>query len=95
MSFGYVHPMDDACASRMHELLVVVQIEAVEIGTLTAFDLLDSQDLPLQELNRFAGAGFHSEFIDDAARIHDSPNPCPTEAVPAGAWLQTRATRGG
>jgi hypothetical protein len=29
----------------MHEFLIVMQIEAIEIGALAAFDLLDAQDL--------------------------------------------------
>ena len=38
--------MHGAGAAAMHELLVVMQIEAIEIDALQAFDLLDAKDLP-------------------------------------------------
>ena len=37
--------MHRAGAAAMHELLVVMQIEAVEVDALAALDLLDAQDL--------------------------------------------------
>ena len=54
----------------MHELLVVVQVEAVEVDALAAFDLLDAQDLALEELHRLAGAGLHHPFPDFVAGAH-------------------------
>jgi hypothetical protein len=62
--------MDDAGASGVQELLVVVQVEAVEVGALSAFDLLHPYDLTAQKLNGFAGAGLHDEFTDDASLAH-------------------------
>jgi hypothetical protein len=41
----------------MHELLVVMQVETVEVGALATLDLFDAQDLPFEELDRLAGAG--------------------------------------
>jgi hypothetical protein len=63
--------MDYTGAARVEKFLVVVQIEAVEIGALAAFNLLDSQDLAPQKLYRLAGARLHDEFIDDVAPAHD------------------------
>jgi hypothetical protein len=62
--------MDDAGASGVQELLVVVQVEAVEVGALSAFDLLHPQYLTTQKLNGFAGTGLHDEFTDDASLVH-------------------------
>jgi hypothetical protein len=62
--------MDDAGAAGVQELLVVVQVKAVEVGALSAFDLLHPQYLTTQELNGSAGARLHDEFTDDAALVH-------------------------
>src|SRR6202043_2911660 len=59
-----------AGAAAMHELLVVMQVETIEVGALAAFDLLDPQDLPFQELDGLAGAGLENEFANDLARGH-------------------------
>src|ERR1700722_18417008 len=59
-----------AGAAAMHEFLVVMQVEAIEIRTLAALNLLDAQDLPLQEFDCLAGAGFDDEFRDDLPRCH-------------------------
>jgi len=44
-TFGGVKAVHGAGAAAMHELLVVMQVEGVEVGALAAFDLLDAQDL--------------------------------------------------
>jgi hypothetical protein len=49
----------------MHELLVVMQVEAIEVGALTTLDLLDAQNLSFQQFNRLAGAGLQNEFGND------------------------------
>src|SRR3984893_6568077 len=67
---GKVQAVDDAGASGVQELLVVVQIEAVEVGALSAFDLLHPYYLTTQKLNGFAGARLHDEFTDDASLVH-------------------------
>ncbi len=69
-ALGRVEAVHRARAPAMHELLVVVQVEAVEIGALAAFDLRDAQDLPLQQFDGLAGAGLQSVFEKDAAFAH-------------------------
>src|SRR5260370_5916202 len=59
---GRMKAVHRAGAAAMHELLVVMQVEAIEIGALAALDLLDAQDLSFQELDRFAGARLQDEF---------------------------------
>jgi len=54
----------------MHEFLVVMQVEGVEVGALATFDLLDAQDLALQQLDRLAGAGLQHEFGDHLTAAH-------------------------
>jgi hypothetical protein len=62
--------MDDAGASGVQEFLIVVQVEAIEVGALSAFDLFHPYYLTLQQLNGFAGARLHDEFTDDASLVH-------------------------
>ena len=57
-------------AAAVHEFLVVVQIEAVEVDALAAVDLLDAQDLSRQKLDGFPRAGRHHEFRDHRACGH-------------------------
>ena len=57
-------PVQVARAAGVEELLVVVQVEAVEVGALPAVDLLDAQDLPAPQLERLAGAR-----LDDRASL--------------------------
>jgi len=54
----------------MHELLIVMQVEAIEIGALAALDLLDAQDLPLQQFDRLAGAWLDDKLRDYLALRH-------------------------
>ena len=54
-------------APAMHEFLVVMQIEAIEIDALQALDLLDAQDLARQQLDGLAGARLHHPFEQDLA----------------------------
>ena len=46
----------------MHEFLVVVQVEAIEVDALVAVHLLDPQHLPLQQFDRLAGPGLDLQF---------------------------------
>src|SRR5450432_5336 len=78
-------------AAAMHELLVVMQVEAIEVGTLAAFDLLDAQDLTFQKLDRLAGAGRHDEFGNDLPRSHRAV-PVTASAFRAAAYSR-RASR--
>jgi len=48
--------MQRARAAHVHELLVVVQVEAVEVGALAPLDLRDAHDLALQHFQRLARA---------------------------------------
>jgi hypothetical protein len=50
--------------ARVHELFVIVQIEAVEIHTLATFNLLYAQKLPLLELQGLAGTRFNHPLAD-------------------------------
>ncbi len=68
-----------AGAAAMHELLVVVQVEAVEVGALAALDLLDAQDLALQQFDRLAGPRLEDEFRYDRA--------CWSSRAPGGLGL--------
>jgi hypothetical protein len=65
-----VQAVDDAGAPGVQELLVVMQVEAVEVGALSAFDLLHPQYLTTQKLNGSAGARLHDEFTHDAPLVH-------------------------
>ena len=65
-----VKAMHRAGAPAMHELLVVMQIEAVEVGALAAFGLLDAQDLAFEEFDRLAGAGLQEMFEQNFALAH-------------------------
>ena len=49
--------MHGAGTAAMHELLVVVQVEAIEIDALQPLDLLDAKDLPRFDFQRLAGPG--------------------------------------
>ena len=62
--------MHGAGAAAMHELLVVMQIEAIEVDALQAFDLLDAKDLPGPDLERLAGSGLQHHFEQDIAIRH-------------------------
>jgi hypothetical protein len=54
----------------MHEFLVVVEIEAVEVDTLAPLNLLDAQDLTGAHLDGFAGAGLNHMLENDFTRTH-------------------------
>src|SRR5260221_5857805 len=69
-ALGGVETMHRAGPPAMHELLVVMQVEAVEIGALTALDLLDAQDLAFEELDGLAGAGLEHVLEESAAPAH-------------------------
>jgi len=75
-------------AAAMHEFLVVMQVEAVEIGALAAFDLFDAQDLALEQFDRFAGAGLEDNFGDDPAAAHRT-GPLPASALRAAAYSRS------
>ena len=87
-----------AGAAAMHEFLVVMQVEAVEVDALAAFDLLDAQDLALQQLDRLAGAGLQDQFGKDGARRHRAL-PGAASALCAAAYSRkasrTSETRSG
>src|SRR5450631_850913 len=95
---GRVKAVHRAGAAAMHELLVVMQVEAVEVGALAAFDLLDAQDLTFQKLDRLAGAGRHDEFGNDLPRSHRAV-PVTASALRAAAYSRsasrTSETRSG
>jgi len=78
-----------AGAAAMHELLVVMQIEAIEVGALAALDLLDAQDLPLQQFDRLAGAGLdeNSEMI---WRAVIAPAPSAVGFMRGGIFMKRR-----
>src|SRR5260370_11667817 len=67
---GRMKAVHRAGAAAMHELLVVMQVEAIEIGALAALDLLDAQDLSFQKLDRLAGAGLQNKFGKYLPRRH-------------------------
>jgi len=67
---GRVEAVHGAGAAAMHELLVVMQVEGVEVGTLAAFDLLDAQDLAFQQFDCLASAGLQEMFGNDLAAAH-------------------------
>src|SRR5271170_535790 len=69
-SFGWMEAMDGAGASAMHELFVVMQIEAIEIDALQALDLFDAQDLTGEQFDRLAGARLHHPFEQDFTFPH-------------------------
>jgi hypothetical protein len=54
----------------MHEFLVVVEIEAVEVDTLAPLNLLDAQDLTGAHLDGFAGAGLNHMLENDFTHTH-------------------------
>jgi hypothetical protein len=66
-------------AAGVEEFFVIMQIEAVEIGALAAFDLGDAQNLALHQLYGFASSRLHDEFVQDFALAHFS-----LLAAPAG-----------
>ena len=95
VALGRMQPVQVARAPGVEELLVVVQIEAVEVGALPAVDLLDAQNLPAPHFQRLAGARLDDEFPTGffaAPCLHR----CPSQAgrQPARAWRRIRATRG-
>src|SRR5260370_3628393 len=67
---GRMEAVPGARAAAMHDLLVVMQVEAIEIGALAALDLLDAQDLSFQKLDRLAGAGLQNKFGKYLPRRH-------------------------
>src|SRR5258708_9673250 len=67
---GRMKAVHRAGAAAMHELLVIMQVEAIEIGALAALDLLDAQDLSFQKLDRLAGAGLQNKFGKYLPRRH-------------------------
>src|ERR1700736_2281324 len=95
---GRMKAVHRAGAAAMHELLVVVQVEAIEIGALAAFDLLDAQDLVFQQLDRLAGAGLDDEFGNDRPGCHRAAS-APASAFRAAAYSRsasrTSETRSG
>src|ERR1700730_9550444 len=95
---GRMKAVHRAGAAAMHELLVVVQVEAIEIGALAAFDLLDAQDLSFQQLDRLAGAGLDDEFGNDGPGCHRAASAT-ASALRAAAYSRsasrTRATWSG
>src|ERR1700738_3893732 len=84
---GRMKAVHRAGAAAMHELLVVMQVEAIEIGALAAFDLLNAQDLPFQQFDRFAGAGLQDEFGNDLPRRHRAVS------MTASAWRAAAYSR--
>src|ERR1700676_943532 len=84
---GRMKAVHRACTAAMHEFLVVVQVEAVEIGALAALDLLDAQDLSFEEFDRLAGAGLQNPFGDDRSWRH-----CAASALRWAAYSRS-ATR--
>src|SRR6202022_606446 len=97
-AFGRMKAVHGAGTAAMHELLVVMQIEAIEIGALAPFDLLDPPDLAFQQCDRLAGAGLDDEFGDDLTRCHRTLSAA-ASALCAAAYLRsasrTRETRSG
>src|SRR3984957_3221483 len=71
-AFGRMKAVHGAGAPAMHELLVVMQVETVEVGALAAFGLFDAQDLPFEEFDRLAGAGLKDVFEQNASLAHCS-----------------------
>src|ERR1700722_12154638 len=70
--FGGMKAVHRAGAPAMHELLVVMQVEIIEVGALAAFGLLDAQDLSFKEFDRLAGAGLQNMFEQNFALAHCS-----------------------
>src|SRR4051794_20923689 len=60
-------------AAAMHEFLVVVQVEAIEVHALQALDLRDAKDLPSLDLERLAGSRLENHLPDDFAGRHRAP----------------------
>src|SRR5215211_4477183 len=65
MAFCRMEPVQVAGTAGVEELLVVVKIEAIEVGALAAFDLFDAQHLTLLHLQGLAGAGLDGELVDE------------------------------
>jgi hypothetical protein len=59
-----------AGAAGVEELLVVMQIEAVEIGALAADHLLDAQDLAALHFERLAGPRLDHQLVEHPALRH-------------------------
>src|SRR5258706_4517582 len=95
---GRMKAVHGAGAAAMHEFLVVMQIEAIEVGALAAFDLLDAQDLSFEQLDCFAGARLQDEFGNDWPNRH-RPVSVTASAFRAAAYsrsaIRTSDTRSG
>ena len=69
---GWVKAVHRAGAAAMHEFLVVVEIEAVEVDALAALDLLDAQDLTSAHFDHLADARLDHMLENDFVRSHAS-----------------------
>src|SRR5262249_48305461 len=95
-ALGRIEAVHRAGPAAMHELLVVMQIEAIEVDTLQPFRLLDAQDLPGEKLDGLAGAGLHHPFEQDLSGAHRLPAFWASrEAAYSRNASRTSATRSG
>ena len=62
--------VDVTRASGVEVFLVIVQIEAIEVDALAAFDLRDPQNLPALEFERLAGPRLEDDFAQHFAFCH-------------------------
>src|ERR1700733_2739059 len=62
-------------AAAMHEFLVVVQVEAIEVDALEAFDLLDAKDLAGFHFERLAGSRHEGHLEKDIPIHHRASAP--------------------
>src|ERR1700727_2333389 len=65
--------MHGASAAAMHEFLVVMQVEAIEVDALQAFDLLDAKDLAGLHFERLAGSRLQDHLEQRVPIRHRAP----------------------
>ena len=69
-ALGRIEAVHCASAAAMHEFLVVMQVEAIEVDALQAFDLLDAKDLPGLDLERLARPWLQDHLDEDIPVCH-------------------------